>query len=386
MSSGPNADDAVPIETVTDRYLDATAKGRRTGNYRSMAASALDRLTAFLRDGGVTAVGEIDDSAMRRYAQDLREAYRDGDIAAATATTYYATARACLQWAVEDGLLAENPAAAERATTELPDDTGTPERQFWDQQTVQRLVGHLTSEIDARLDADGVAAAAKPVRDRALVSTLAYSGVRGAEVFRDTDDGREGRQGLRWHRVNLADGALNVLGKTQDWEWAQLPERARDHLRRHRRVQDPPTEEWPVFPTAHAPSKYGAVRTQLGERGWDDDEIATLLDDADIDAVLREHEVVPPSITVRGARSLLKRLCEAADVDADGEYLKPHGARRGLGDVLYRESAELAQSALRHTSIRTTHDAYSHIDATETAESVSTALDEAIDGPDESDE
>ncbi len=69
-----------------------------------------------------------------------------------------------------------------------------------------------------------------------------------------------------------------------------------------------------------------------------------------------------------------------ADVQVDGEYLKPHGARRGLGDVLYRESAELAQSALRHRSIRTTHDAYSHIDAGETAEEVGSVLDEARDG------
>jgi integrase len=70
----------------------------------------------------------------------------------------------------------------------------------------------------------------------------------------------------------------------------------------------------------------------------------------------------------------MKRLCEQAEIDVEGGYLKPHGARRGLGDLLYRESAELAQSALRHESIRTTHDAYSHIDASETAEAVSDIL------------
>jgi hypothetical protein len=36
--------------------------------------------------------------------------------------------------------------------------------------------------------------------------------------------------------------------------------------------------------------------------------------------------------------------------------------------------AELAQSALRHESIRTTYDAYSHIDASETAEAMSDVL------------
>lgn len=82
----------------------------------------------------------------------------------------------------------------------------------------------------------------------------------------------------------------------------------------------------------------------------------------------------------RGARSLLGRLCEAAGVDVGGES---HGARRGLGDVLYRESAELAQSALRHASVRTTHDVYAHIDATETADTVGSVLDDALDPDDE---
>lgn len=73
----------------------------------------------------------------------------------------------------------------------------------------------------------------------------------------------------------------------------------------------------------------------------------------------------------------MQRLCDAADVAVDGDYLKPHGGRRGLGDLLYRESAELAQSALRHPSVRTTHDAYAHITASETADEVGDIIEES---------
>jgi integrase len=54
----------------------------------------------------------------------------------------------------------------------------------------------------------------------------------------------------------------------------------------------------------------------------------------------------------------MKRLCERADLDIDGEYLKPHGGRRGIGSQLYAQDAELAQELLRHESIETTHESY----------------------------
>lgn len=359
------------VRTLIDRYLEATAKGRRTGNYRTMAQSALERWVQFLEQREQATLDALDVDIQRAYAQRLRQAYRDGDIAASTARTYYATVRACLEWAVEDGLLTTNPAAPSRVTTELPTESTETDRQFWSPGDVKALLSYLSERIDTEIEAGGLTAAAKPVRDRALVSVLAFTGVRGAEICRDTDDERPGRQGLRWQRVDLEDGTMKVLGKSQRWEWAQVPKQARSHLERHRRVQKPPTDSWPVFPTGHAPSKYAAVRSQLADRGWEANAIEQLLDAEPIDEILIEHEIVPPAITVRGARTVMKRLCTAADVDIDGEYLKPHGARRGLGDLLYRESAELAQSTLRHTSIRTTHEAYSHVDASKTADTVS---------------
>lgn len=362
------------IDDVVTRYLNAKAKGRGGGNYRNLASAALGRWTSWLEPRGITHLNGLDDGVLRSYAQDLRSAVRNGNLAASTANTYYATVRACLNWAEEDGLLTDNPAAATRATTELPEDTNKPDRQFWSPGDVHTLVADLTERIDEAVAEDGVDAATGPMRDRALVSLLASTGVRGAEVFRDSDDDRDGRQGLRWSRVDLDSGTLHVLGKNQEWEHAQLPGQASEHLRRHKDVQQPASEEWPVFPTQHAPSLYDAVRTQLGERDWTTDAVEDILDEQPVEDVLREYNIVPPSITVRGARSVMQRLCEQAGVNVDGEYLKPHGARRGLGDLLYRESAELAQSALRHQSIRTTHDAYSHIDASETADTVGDIL------------
>jgi integrase len=362
------------IDDVVTRYLEATAKGQGSGNYRDLAASALGRWTSWLEPQGIRRLETIDDGVMRSYAQNLRCAVRDGDLAASTANTYYAAVRACLTWAVEDGHLTDNPAAASRATSELPEDTSEPNRQFWPPGDIHTLLADLTDRIDAAVAEDGLDAAVGPLRDRALVSLLASTGVRGAEVFRDTSDDRDGRQGLRWRRVDLDSGTLHVLGKNQEWEHAQLPGQAREHLRRHKDVQQPASEEWPVFPTQHTPSLYDAARTQLGERDWAADVIENILDEQPAGDVLREYDILPPAITVRGARSVMQRLCERAGLDVDGEYLKPHGARRGIGDLLYRESAELAQSALRHQSVRTTHNAYSHIDAAETADAVGDIL------------
>ena len=55
--------------------------------------------------------------------------------------------------------------------------------------------------------------------------------------------------------------------------------------------------------------------------------------------------------------------------------LKLHGGRRALGDQLYDEAAELAQDALRHESVATTHDAYREKQAVETRRRVDKVLD-----------
>jgi integrase len=92
--------------------------------------------------------------------------------------------------------------------------------------------------------------------------------------------------------------------------------------------------------------------------------------------VLREQGIAPPALSKNGARSLMKRLCNAAELDIDGEYLKPHGGRRGLGSDLYAQDAELAQELLRHESIETTHQSYREQNVIERRDRLEQALDE----------
>ncbi|WP_407075639.1 hypothetical protein [Natronococcus wangiae] len=109
--------------------------------------------------------------------------------------------------------------------------------------------------------------------------------------------------------------------------------------------------------TSHAPSLYG-----------------TFPDDADPSEggpleLQRQHGVVSPLLSTNGGRSVLKRLCDEADLNVDGEYLKPHGARRGVGEAIYREhGAAAAQRVLRHADPRTSSQMYAHIEASELTE------------------
>lgn len=250
----------------------------------------------------------------------------------------------------------------------MPRDDQDRTQQFWTPQVRQRLVQYIN---DRAYDAihDDNEDATQAVQDRAFIHLLAYTGVRGAEMFRVSGDDREGRQGLAWSRVNWESWTFRVWGKSQSWEDVSVLEQARDALERWYDVQDPPTDDWPVFPTGHAPSKYAAVRDTREDA---DD----LLDGADVDDVLREYEVAPPAITTHGARKVLARIAEDAGIDVDGDAPKLHGARRGLGDTLFREDRGLASDILRHSSLSVTKQAYSHIDASERGDAASKLLDE----------
>jgi integrase len=153
---------------------------------------------------------------MRRYAQHLAQRELAGGISAATAQRYYAYVRAFCTWCVRDGLLDRNPAETERATSELPDDTSESDQQFWSPEARTALLSYLDDR--AREAVNGDADPSTPVRDRALVALLAYSGVRGAEVFRARDVDRDGRNGATWDDLDLEAGTIDVLGKIQDNE------------------------------------------------------------------------------------------------------------------------------------------------------------------------
>ncbi|WP_245903127.1 hypothetical protein [Salinigranum rubrum] len=137
---------------------------------------------------------------------------------------------------------------------------------------------------------------------------------------------------------------------------------------------DPANEDWPVFPTRHHASLAKPVKEGLEAQGLDTDDIEATPAASTSMEVLREHEITPPALSKNGAQSLMKRLCNAADIDIDREYLKPHGGRRGLGSDPYAQNAELARELLRHESIETTHKSYREQNVIERRERLERAL------------
>ena len=359
------------LETAIQNYID----GQESGAYRKTADHVLRNWRGWLADRGTDSFEALnrDDSGprtMRRYAEYLkRRSNAENGIAASTAHRNYETVRGFLTWCVRDGLLDTNPAAKETAESQLPTNPGSKEQQFWDSDDRRAILSYVDERAREAIDEDP-SDAAEEARDRALVAVLAYTGVRGAEVFRTTNDTRRGRQGIRWSNVILDEDRLRVRGKSGDWEDARLPKQAKRPLEQWKRVQDPPSDDWPVFPTGHAPSKYDAVRDAV------DGDLEDELEERDIDELLRDYDVAPPAITTQGARSMMKRLCEAAELDVDGGYLKPHGARRGIGELLYKRDRGEAQDHLRHQDQSTTREAYAHVDATEGAETASRMIED----------
>jgi integrase len=192
-------------------------------------------------------------------------------------------------------------------------------------------------------------------------------------------------EGVSWSDLDPENATMTVLGKgDQTYETVGLPRQALSALERYRSTIEPPNENWPVFPTLHAPTLSTVAREGLREDGLRSDEIDTILDEQAALDVLREHGFVLPAITTDGARRLMRTLSANADVPGvdteNGEYLELHGGRRGAGDTLVREVGwEQAQRLLRHKSPETTMNAYSHISAGEIAENAGDAFEEADD-------
>ncbi len=199
------------------------------------------------------------------------------------------------------------------------------------------------------------------------------TGARGAELFADPKD--EKRNGLHWSDVDFDERLIEVYGKSRGYEDAPFPASVHDVLERWRRLQGPPTDQWPVFPSRHYKSKYDVLLEGLGT-----ERVEMALEDRGstgktevLDRLHREQEVPPPSISKEGVRRLMKRLTEEANIDPDGDYdyLTLHGARRALGRDLYAGGmSEKAQEALRHKSIETTHEAYTDVKIKDISESI----------------
>jgi integrase len=357
------------IEDALVAFVRSKQKGTDSGNYQRNARRAIEEWIDWLtnREEPIEIFDQLQVSQMRQYARHLKKRVDRDELAGSTANTYWNYVAAFLGWCVYEELLAENPARKRRAEQELPDTRPRSDRQqFWNRDDREALLTHLNKRAHAAVDEEGLSAI-KELRDRALASLLAYSGVRGAEVLRDSNDER--RIGVRWRDLDLEAGTLVVLGKSQADEEAPLPPQACDPLERLQQALRPVSGDWPVFPTLHRPTLSRIVRKDLADTGYDTDEIQGAIEEHDWLALYRDHGFVPPALTTNGGRTVMRRICEKAEISLDGEhdYLTPHGGRRGAGDVLYREDPVLAQTALRHRSIETTKDSYSYIEAGETA-------------------
>lgn len=105
-------------------------------------------------------------------------------------------------------------------------------------------------------------------------------------------------------------------------------------------IRDPPTERWPVYPTFDQRTLAEVLQEELIDRGKRPAMVDERREEYTRDILVAlDEDIWPPSITADGARSILQRLSEDAEIDIDHpkhDYLAPHGGRRGVGEVLIR--------------------------------------------------
>ena len=358
------------VSSVIEDFLADKGKGagNDSGTYRRDATRELDRFLAFLADRDVTTFEALDQGHMRAYARHLsKQGWANG-----TTLTYYAIVAAFCGWAVREGHLTRNVARRASALEPLPDDQGrkSGDQQAWSSTDRRRLTAFVDSRARESMEEADVTGerTVAACRDRALVYLLAYSGVRGAEVLAHRDDDR--RNGLRWGDVTLDDRFVRVFSKKQEWDERGLPEPVVGPLETYRRVLDPPSDAWPVFPTLHRPTLSNRLRA--ADVQFDGDDGRSLFERC------LAGDVAPPSMTTDGGRSVLRRLCEDADVVLDDghDYLQPHGARRGAGEVLVRTFGHAAAARALDNSEEVVRRHYSHIEAGELADQMTRAFED----------
>ena len=403
---------STPIDNTFDRYLQDKGKGRGGGggNYRRNVTRELDRFAEWAAGerGGVEWTGiatsdsnrkptfeDLDERVFREYARHLAG---NRGLKQNTVQTYYRYISAWCGWCVNEGYLESHYAQRASATAPLPDDDGRKpgDQQAWTSQQRHALTRHVDDTTRSAIehfttlpaDTDPLDRqraryrAIKAARNRALVFVLAYSAVRVGELLRDPDDPR--RRGVRWEDIELEDGSMDVYRKKQQWDAASLPDPVISPLRSYRKLVNPPTERWPVFPTFDQRTLANLVREELAERGAKPQTIEEQRDEYARDLLLTlDEDIQPASITTDGARSILRRLTAAADIDIDHpkhEYLAPHGGRRGMGEVLVRAFGYTVAARYLDNSEEMVRERYSHIEAGELGDVATEALNE-IDSP-----
>jgi len=371
-----------PLDGPLDDYLTDKSKTNNTGNYRRNAARVVNEWITWTNDNRDTyTFAALDVADLEAYARDLKRRTNADQLAASSARRYYAYVRAYLLWCQRRPYLDNNPAKNARAEEPLPnaDAQADHEQQYWSPEQRSAIMAHVDERARDAIGDQGNDALSE-ARDRALVASIGFSGVRGGEVLRDRNDDR--RDGIRWANVDLDGGTMYILEKgEQKYKDTGVPPQATRVLDRWHRILDPPTPEWPVFPSFHAPSLSETVETALEAEGYSDEEIAEIRADTTALEACYEYEIVPPALTTAGARTVMQRLSRAADVPGldteDGEYLELHGGRRGAGGALVRtKGVTAAQKHLLHADPKTTMDSYEDITAEETAEEAGEAFDE----------
>jgi len=400
-----------PLDESFERYLQDKGKGRGGdgGNYRRNAARELKRFAEWAAgDSGkeewtgiVPADDErdptfrdLDERVFREYARHLAG---DRGLKQNTVQTYYRYISAWCGWCVNEGYLEAHYAQRASAMAPLPEDDGRKpgDQQAWtseqrhaitryvDEQARSAIEAYtaLSEETDVKESQRARYTALKAARDRALVYILAYTAVRVGEVLRDPNDPR--RRGVRWEELSLEEGSMDVYRKKQQWDAASLPDPVITPLRSYRKLLDPPSDRWPVFPTFDQRTLGGLIQEELADRGETPGVIAELRKEYTRDLLLSlDEDVRPPSITTDGARSILQRLSEAAEIDIDHpkhDYLAPHGGRRGMGEVLVRAFGYTVAARYLDNSEEMVRERYSHIEAGELGDVATEALDEIDD-------
>jgi integrase len=399
-----------PLADSFDRYLRDKGKGRdgSGGNYRRNAERELERFAEWAAGErgsdswpGVVpnadrdpTFSDLDERVFREYARHLST---DRGLKQNTVQTYYAYVSAWCGWCVNEGFLDVHYAQRASARAPLPDDDGRKpgDQQAWttaqrhaltrfvDREAREAIEAFTTLPDDAS-EPDRQRArfrALKAARDRALVFVIAYTAVRVGELLRDPNDPR--RRGVRWNEVSLDDGSMNVYRKKQQWDAASLPAPVIHPLRSYRRLVDPPSDQWPVFPTFDHRTLSALVREELADRGDKPEAIEKRREQYARDLLLAlDEDIRPASLTTDGARRVLTRLTASAGIDIDHpkhDYLAPHGGRRGMGEVLVRAFGYTAAARYLDNSEEMVRERYSHIEAGELGDVATEAL-EHVDG------
>jgi integrase len=375
-------------------YLQDIGKGRDGdgGHYRRNVERELNRFVEWANgdhDDSDTWTGivpddtdrnprfeDLDERVFRSYARHLTG---ERGLKQNTAKTYYRYISAWVGWCVTEGYLDAHYAKRSTATNPLPDDDGRRpgDQQAWSPEDRHQLTEYTNQRVNEALedysnaDRDSPEKqsrkyyAIKAARDRALVYIIAYTAVRIGEILSDPEDPR--RRGLRWEEVNLEDGSIEVYRKKQQWDTASLPDPVIGPIERYEQLIDPPSGRWPVFPTFDQRSLADLVTSKLAEDGLKQDEIKDLRDEYPRDLLLAiDKDICPDSMTAKGARDILQRLTDAADIDVSASkhtYLSPHGGRRGMGEVLVRAFGYTVAARYLDNSEEMVRERYSHIEA-----------------------